>query len=129
MAVTAVACGSRGESSEGDIPDGLISRETAIETAFTAARMGFPGASGMTDPHDPVAELMAYNGEDEPRPLTDGLRADERYVWVVQLEGESYSTRNFFGTSERPHGYAIAFVDANTNEASRRSMRHEPFFQ
>lgn len=119
-----VAAGKETAQSRWPPPQVQVTRQQAIETARDRCTGAAPEVTPVENPHDPVARLMPL---DEFEDRTGGrslFHGSDRYVWVVQFEGESLGA----GLSARPgqdppvQRFAGCAVDAEDG-AVRQSFR------
>ena len=111
------------------LPDGLITQDQAVITALQHVSFSGPGITPMAFLHNPVAELVIYTRGQNTKPVTGELLPDERYAWVVQIEGESQSVPMVRGGDVHTYSYAIVYVDAMTNSHFTSRRTNEPYFQ
>jgi hypothetical protein len=115
-----------------------VTETVAIETALADAVRQWPEVTPITDPHDPYAALMAMNerrdlralralGPGDMSALGSDLLNGERYVWVVQLEGESRPAGISEG-SDTTYSFAMFIIDATDGQMIGSERMFEPYF-
>ena len=98
-------------------PSTSFSEAKAIAQVMSGAHIGVPEHSGITDARNPIAQLMT---EGQFSGLMDAnVRASDRLVWVVQVEGESHSdgiTPVEYRVSTQ---FTFMLIDAETGRRTR----------
>ncbi|MBI4306674.1 MAG: META domain-containing protein [Chloroflexi bacterium] len=102
-----------------------ISREQAVEIATNVCTSAFPEVTAVENPHDPVTRLMPIREFEDRAGGQSQLHDSDRYVWVVQFEGESFGAGLAAPLGRERgamHRYAGCAVDAQ-DEVVREEFR------
>jgi hypothetical protein len=109
----------------------LITEVEAIKIAMTAAGRSAPEVTEVKDPRNPIAKLMVgKSGVAWPgvRELSSELAAGEKYVWTIQIEGDSYPAGISAHVDDVYH-FTFYVLDASNGQVMSSARRDEPFFQ
>ena len=86
-----------------------------------------PGVTPVENPRNPVARLMTLLEYGERVGEGGQFTEPDPLVWVVQVEGESYSA-GIAAAPRTKYGYATVVIDARSGTIIRMSRTFAPLF-
>lgn len=109
-------------------PASLITQEQATESALQAVTRPMPEVTVVENPRNPVARLMTLREYQERIGGGSSFLTDpDTLVWVVQVEGESYSA-GIAAVPRTQYSYATVVIDAQNGTIITMSRTYAPLF-
>jgi len=105
----------------------LLAQEQAVNIALSWVIRPMPGVTPVENPRNPVARLMTLLEYGERVGEGGQFTEPDPLVWVVQVEGESYSA-GIAAAPRTKYGYATVVIDARSGTVIRMSRTFAPLF-